>query len=83
MFGGKIEKVGVIPLNYINRKWFYQLSSLILNLVDSTEAVKARNWFAGYAMFGAGVTTGNYFLQTNVSVSRIADRYLTECSIVR
>ena len=60
-----------------------QIEPFTQSLVDSTEAVKARNWFAGYAMFGAGVTTGNYLIQTNVSVSRIADRYLTECSIVR
>ena len=27
-------------------------------LAASDDAVKQRNWFSGYAMFGAGLTTG-------------------------
>ena len=59
---------------------FYQWSSIIFfkRSVDSSEAVKARNWFAGYAMFGAGVTTGTFYFN-----SKIADRFLTECNVVR
>jgi V-type H+-transporting ATPase proteolipid subunit len=48
-----------------------QIEPFTQSLVDSSEAVKARNWFAGYAMFGAGVTTGVVNLVCGICVGQV------------
>ena len=43
----------------------------ILYSKDVTDAVLYRNWFAGYAMFGAGLTTGLVNLVCGICVGQV------------
>ena len=39
----------------------------IFNLAENNFDVKARNWFSGYAMFGAGITTGKVMWEASLT----------------
>merc|ERR1711874_102744 len=47
------------------------LSGQIEQFKDVTDAVLYRNWFAGYAMFGAGLTTGLVNLVCGICVGQV------------
>jgi len=47
------------------------LSGQIEQFKDTTEAVLYRNWFSGYAMFGAGLTTGLVNLVCGLCVGQV------------
>jgi len=47
------------------------LSGQIEQFKDTTDAVLYRNWFAGYAMFGAGLTTGLVNLVCGICVGQV------------
>jgi len=47
------------------------LSGQIEPYTENTDAVKYRNWFAGYAMFGAGLTTGLVNLVCGLCVGQV------------
>merc|ERR1712223_551940 len=47
------------------------LSGQIEQFKDVTDAVLYRNWFAGYAMFGAGLTTGVVNLVCGLCVGQV------------
>jgi len=48
-----------------------QIEPFTQSLVDENADIKARNWFAGYAMFGAGVTTGVVNLVCGICVGQV------------
>jgi len=48
-----------------------QIEPFTPSLVDANPEIKARNWFAGYAMFGAGVTTGVVNLVCGICVGQV------------
>merc|ERR1712099_49611 len=47
------------------------LSGQIEQFKDTTDAVLYRNWFSGYAMFGAGLTTGLVNLVCGICVGQV------------
>jgi len=48
-----------------------QLEGYTPELAENDITVKARNWFSGYAMFGAGVTTGVVNLVCGICVGQV------------
>jgi hypothetical protein len=53
--------MGFLPIFLLFRKYRAGfLLRLFLLSAEETPDIKFRNWFSGYAMFGAGLTTGEH-----------------------
>ena len=48
-----------------------QIEQYTPEVVDNNPSIKARNWFSGYAMFGAGITTGVVNLVCGLCVGQV------------
>merc|ERR1719419_1892964 len=48
-----------------------QIEQYTPEVVDINPSIKARNWFSGYAMFGAGITTGVVNLVCGLCVGQV------------
>lgn len=60
----------------VEYKFFNQQDRYTDALAATEDAVKQRNWFSGYAMFGAGLTTGIVNLVCGLCVGQVNPRLL-------
>ena len=59
------------PLLSLNKNVGYFQERYTDALAATDDAVKQRNWFSGYTMFGAGLTTGIVNLVCGVCVGQV------------